>query len=169
MIETEEKVTTASSILVILLRELRMERRLHQAQIADSIGKTASAWTKIEAGKSPLSFEIFLRVCNVMQVAASAVMATAERYAAMLGNRWNHPDGSHWAVLFTELELKEDALLSAAQEYWNSPGFRQQGHNSFIIHSILNGPITNPDGTITIAPVFQFALDPAFRALQLRE
>jgi len=168
MAESEEKVTTASSILVILLREVRMERRLHQAQIADAIGKTASAWTKIEAGKSPLSLEVFLRVCNVMQVAASAVMATAERYAAILGNRWNHPDGNHWSIIFTEIELKDDHLLSYAQEYWASPGFRKQTANHFVFHSILNGPINNCDGTMTIAPVFQFALDPAFRASQLR-
>ena len=83
MSETQN-ITTYSSICMILLRELRIERGIHQAQVADWIGKTPSAWTKVEAGKSPLQFETFVRVCFSFQVQPSMVMATAERYAALL-------------------------------------------------------------------------------------
>ncbi len=164
MIDDESKVTTFSTICVILLREVRMERGIHQAQIADWIGKTPSAWTKVEAGKSPLSFETFLRVCGTMQVNASTVMATAERYAAMLGNRWGQKG---WTVLYSEIDLNEDALMHAAQEYWSSPGFRNQQLTRLNFQSVLNGPIYNADGTTMIAPVFLFALDAAFRESQL--
>lgn len=82
----EENITTITSICVILLREVRVERGFHQAQIADWIGKTPSAWTKIEGGKSPLQFETFVRVCYGMQVMPSAVLATAERYATFISN-----------------------------------------------------------------------------------
>ncbi|CAM3485611.1 HTH cro/C1-type domain-containing protein [Bordetella sputigena] len=156
----EPKITTITSICVILLREVRAERGIHQAQVADWIGKTPSAWTKVEAGKSPLQFETFIRVCNSMQVAPSAVMAAAERYAALLSQ-------SGWAVLASELAFEEDGLLGQAQKYWASPGCRNQPTNRWGFTSVLNGPIYNMDRSISLAAVFQFALDPVFQELQL--
>ncbi|WPD76709.1 helix-turn-helix transcriptional regulator [Dickeya fangzhongdai] len=161
MSETQN-ITTYSSICMILLRELRIERGIHQAQVADWIGKTPSAWTKVEAGKSPLQFETFVRVCFSFQVQPSTVMATAERYAALLRQY-------RWAVLATELNLDEDLLLSRAQEYWSSPGFRVSSttHTGWYMPSVMNGPLYNPDGTITLALSIRFALDDNFREIQL--
>lgn len=160
MTNDESKITTLTSICIILLREVRTERGIHQAQIADWIGKTPSSWTKVEAGKSPLQFETFLRVCNSMNVMPSAVMATAERYAALLSSQ-----NSGWVVIASEPD--EDALLHLAQEYWASPGCRNVTSNRWNFTSVLNGPIYNQNQTITLAAVFQFALDPAFRNSQL--
>lgn len=161
MPEKNQNITTITSICVILLREVRTERNIHQAQVADWIGKTPSAWTKVEAGKSPLQFETFIRVCNSMQVAPSAVMAAAERYAALLSQRG-------WAILTSELSLEEDELMASAQKYWGSLSHRNQqaiswGHYT----SVLSGPIYNMDRSITLAAVFQFALDPLFKATHL--
>jgi transcriptional regulator with XRE-family HTH domain len=160
MTSNESNITTITSICVILLREVRTERGIHQAQVADWIGKTPSAWTKVEAGRSPLQFETFIRVCNSMQVMPSAVMATAERYAALLSQ-------SGWAVLSSELDFNEDGLLRQAQEYWASPGCRNVIPNRWGFSSVLNGPTYNRDQSISLAAVFQFALDPAFRDSQL--
>ncbi|HHA1280256.1 TPA: helix-turn-helix domain-containing protein [Enterobacter asburiae] len=157
-----QNITTYWSICMILLRELRIERGVHQAQVADWIGKTPSAWTKVEAGKSPLQFETFVRVCFSFQVQPSAVMAAAERYAALLRQY-------HWAVLSTELNIGEDLLMIRAQEYWGSPGFRVSSTTptGWVMQSVLNGPIYNLDGTITLALSFRFALDDKFRKMQL--
>lgn len=161
MSNNEAKITTFSSICVILLREVRMERGIHQAQLADWLGKTASAWTKVETGKSPLPLEAFVKVCNAMQIMPSAVMAAAERYTSLLGNTRN-PE--RWVVLFPEGgSVEQDDLLIAAQEYWASPESRNQQASRLGFNSILNGPIYGSDGRITIAPVFQFALDPSYR------
>lgn len=160
MTTDEGKIASLTSICVILLRELRIERNYHQAQIADRIGKTPSAWTKVEAGKSPLQFETFVRVCDSMQVTPSSVLATAERYAALLSQRG-------WAILTSEGALEEDQLIRQAQQYWTSPGGRSQANSQFKFWSVLNGPTYNIDGTISLAPVFQFALDHDFRELQL--
>jgi transcriptional regulator with XRE-family HTH domain len=156
----EAKIASVTSICVILLRDVRTERNLHQAQIADWIGKTPSAWTKVEAGKSPLQFETFIRVCNSMQVAPSSVLATAERYAALLSQHG-------WAILTSEAAFEEDQLIRQAQQYWASPGGRSQAAARLGFWSVLNGPTYNLDGTVSIAPVFQFALDSEFRKLQL--
>ncbi|ABM40242.1 putative transcriptional regulator, XRE family (plasmid) [Polaromonas naphthalenivorans CJ2] len=146
---------------MVLIREVRAERGIHQAQVADWIGKTPSAWTKVEAGKSPLPLETFVRVCNSMQVMPSAVMATAERYAALLSQK------AGWVVLTTELDFSEDGLLRQAQEYWASPGCRNVIPNRWSFGSVLNGPTYNTDQSISLAAVFQFAVDPVFRELQL--
>jgi transcriptional regulator with XRE-family HTH domain len=158
--DVEKNITTITSICVILLREVRAERGIHQAQVADWIGKTPSAWTKVEAGKSPLQFETFVRVCYSMQVMPSAVMSTAERYATLLNN-------NGWGVLNSELDFSEDDLLRQAQDYWASPGCRNAMQNRWGFTSVLNGPTYNPDQSVSIAAVFQFALDPEFRKLQL--
>lgn len=160
----ESKITTTTSICVVILRELRSERGIHQAQVADWIGKTPSAWTKVEAGKSPLQFETFIRVCHSMQVMPSAVLGTAERYAALLSQ-------NGWAVLSSELDFNEDGLLRQAQEYWTSPGCRGNNTppNRWAFVSILNGPSYNLDQTISLAAVFQFVLDPSFREAQLNQ
>lgn len=59
MMNDDSKVTSFSSMTLLLLKELRLERNLHQAQLAEICDKTPSSWTKIETGKSPLSMEIF--------------------------------------------------------------------------------------------------------------
>lgn len=158
MSEENSSITTLSTICVILLREYRYERGIHQAQVADWIGKTPSAWTKIEAGKSPLQFDTFVRVATCMGTSASAVLAAAERYAALFSN-------NRWAVVTTDLPAEEDALLRLSQEYWGSPGFRARG--GIISRSILSGPTFSYTGRLESAAVFEFALDPQFRESQL--
>ena len=81
MSDNEQKFTSLSSITLLVLKELRLERNIHQAQLAEICDKTPSAWTKIETGKTPLTMEVFFRVCNGLAVSPSAVLATAERYA----------------------------------------------------------------------------------------
>lgn len=161
----DTKIAAMTSICAILLREVRMERNLHQAQIADWIGKTPSAWTKIEAGKSPLQFETFIRACQCLNVLTSTVMATAERYAGLLSQ-------NGWAILASEQSLEEDKLIRLAQDYWASPGGKNQISLTQVssrwgFTSVLNGPTYDSHGFINLAPVFRFALDEEFRDLQL--
>ena len=154
----ENTVTTFSSISLLILKELRLERNIHQAQVADMCDKTPSAWTKIETGRSPLSLEIFFRVCNGLGVPFSAVMATMERYATLLSQ-------NGWAVISKQLDFNEDSLLSEAQEYYSCAGFRNR--STIFRNSVLNGPIYNVDGTVTPIEVFWFVLNPEFKKEQI--
>lgn len=160
----ESKITSFNSITVLLLKELRLERNFHQAQMASFCDKTTSVWTKIETGRTPLSLEILFVVCNVLSVTPSSVLATTERYASLLSQ-----DQDKWGVVPKQLEFTEDLLLKEAQEYYSSQGFRsrmpQMAWNMNV--SVLNGPFHNPDGSISLNPVFQFALDKTFKAEQL--
>lgn len=160
LLSNQNQITAWTSFCAILLREARAERGLHQAQVADHLGQTASAWTKVETGKSPLQFETLFRVCSYLGTQPSTLMGVAERYGMIFQQ-------NGWAVLFSQSNsLEQDHLLMMAQAYWSSPGGKIATQNYFSFTSILNGPTYNPDGTVNIAPVFQYALDHRFRDFQ---
>lgn len=158
----ENKVTTLSSIVLLLLKELRLERNVHQAHIADVCDKTPSAWNKIESGKNPLTMEIFFRVCQAFQISSSYVLATAERYAGLFSQHG-------WAIISKQLNFDEDLLLKDAQEYYSTAGYRARlpRVNWNINVSVLNGPFYNQDGTVDIGEVFRFLLDDKFKQAQI--
>lgn len=153
----DNRVTTNTSICLVLLRETRLERNIHQAHIADLLGKSPSAWTKIENGRSPLNFEELFRVCRAMNIWPSALMGAMERYEQFFAN-------NGLVVITQTLPFNEDTLLSEAQDYYGSPGFRARGtHWGF---AALNGPHWF-NNSVTIPDVFRFCLDPEFRTSQL--
>lgn len=162
MDENINKVTTLTSISLLLLKELRLERNLHQAHLADICGKTPSAWNKIESGKTPLTMEMFFKICNAFLVSSSYVLATAERYSGLLTQ-------NGWAVISNQLHFDEDLLLKNAHEYYSTPGFRARvpkiAWNMNV--SILNGPFYRYDGTIEIGEVFRFTLDNQYKQEQI--
>lgn len=163
MSQNDNKVTTLSSITLLILKELRLERNIHQAHIADICDKTPSAWNKIEAGKSPLTMEIFFKICNALPVSASSILATTERYASLLGQ-------NGWAVISKQLDFDDDDLLKEAQSYYSTPGYRAKIPrilwNGYI--SVLNGPWYNQNGSIDLNEVFRFALDSDFKEQQIK-
>ncbi|MBL0703302.1 MAG: helix-turn-helix transcriptional regulator [Sulfurospirillum sp.] len=158
----EDKITTLSSIVLLLLKELRLEINVHQAHIADICDKTPSSWNKIESGKSPLTMEVFFKVCQAFQVSSSYVLATAERYAGLFGREG-------WAIISKQLSFDDDALLKDAQKYYSTLGYKTRiPRISFNINvSVLNGPFYNQDGTVDISEVFKFALDENFKQTQI--
>lgn len=159
MMPQDNRITAWTSFCTILLREARVQRGLHQAQIADALGQTTSAWTKVETGKSPLQFETLFRVCCILQTQPSTVMGIAERYGMIFQQHG-------WAVLFNQPNsLEQDHLMDSAQAYWSSPG-GQAASRPTLFPYILSGPTYNPDGTVSIAPVFQYALDSRFKQSQ---
>lgn len=153
----DSRVTTYTSICLILLRETRLERNIHQAHIADLLGKSPSAWTKIENGRSPLTFEELFRVCRAMNIWPSALMGAMERYEQFFLN-------NGLIVIAQTLPFNEDALLSDAQDYYGSPGFRARGPQWGF--AALNGPHWF-NNSVSIPDVFRFSLDTEFREKQL--
>ncbi|EIZ1364044.1 helix-turn-helix transcriptional regulator [Vibrio parahaemolyticus] len=157
----DSKITSFTTITLLILRETRLERGVHQAQVAEKCDKTPSAWAKIETGKTTFTMEMFYRVCAALSTQPSVVMAAAERYATLLSQKG-------WVVLTKQLE-SEDQLLNEAHEYYASAGFKARVPLSGWGHHVtaLNSPINNWDGTINIVDVFRFALDKDFKEQQL--
>lgn len=152
-------VTTWTTLCAILLREARVERNFHQAQVADIIDKSTSSWTKVEAGQSPLQLETLFRVCAFLGAAPSDVTRAAEHYADVLRQHG-------WVILFNLPDgIKKDPLMEMAQSYWNSPGGKI-AIRTFPFNSILNVYRSGVDVNSNIPPVFGYALFSDFRELQ---
>ncbi|MCK7386502.1 helix-turn-helix domain-containing protein [Enterobacter cloacae] len=159
MNESSRRLTNFTSILLLIIKEIRLEKSMHQAQLAERINKTPSALAKIETGKSPLSMEVFLAYCANLSVSPSAVMATAERYASLLNN-------NGWTLLNSALEENDDELLKEAQEYYASSAYKNR---ISIFQSALNGPTYYPNGNVDGLAVFLFAISPQYKAQQLAQ
>jgi transcriptional regulator with XRE-family HTH domain len=160
----DSPVTCLSSLTLLILKEVRIERGIHQAVIADKIGKTPSGWAKVETGKNSLGLDTLFSVCNALMISASAVIASAERHAGLLANH-------NWCVLNNNLPSEEkDSLLIEMEEYYVSPGFKRRLQNtpfSFANISALNSPVYTYDGRITVIEAFLYIVDEGFKREQL--
>ncbi|MWV63008.1 XRE family transcriptional regulator [Helicobacter saguini] len=145
-----------NTILVIVLKELRLERNIHQATLADICNKQASAWNKIENGKSPLVLETLYRVCNyAFHVQPSIILATAERFANIFAQH-------NYAILYNESE-SEDIVLKYANQYYKMKSQQNfmQSYAPFV--SILNMPCYEQNGRMVIGDVFQYCLNEIYK------
>lgn len=164
-----EKNTCFNSLTLLVLKEVRLEKGIQSGQIAEQIGKSPSAWAKIESGKSAFSMDSLFQVSRALWVPASVIISAAERYHSIISQHG-------WYVMNTDLPADEDNLLLKAQDYYNSPGFKRRfqpvfGHtifNGFGI-SVLNSPINNPNGTVSIIDLFRFIVDSNFESEQKAE
>lgn len=124
------KITKFTTILLLILKECRLERNLHQAVIADAMGKSANAITKIETASTAMQMEVFLSYCKALNVSPSVVMAAAERYMALFINL-------KWSVVSSSISDDEDELLMHAQKYYSSERYKTRLQNGWIA---LYGP-----------------------------
>lgn len=151
-----KKITKFTTILLLILKECRLERNIHQAVIADGMGKSANAFTKIETGSTALQMDTFLSYCKSLNVSPSAVMATAERYVVLFSSLGWYISGSSEAI-----NEDGDALLRYSQNYYASDLSKNR---SIQDPWILNGPIYQLDQSgktiVNGAKVFLSALYP---------
>lgn len=146
------KTTCIQSIVAIVLKELRLERGLEPAQIADFINKTSSAVAKIEMGRMTLSLESLYAISFAYGIPGSQVLFAAEHYAQLLATT------NDWYISRNRPEV--DDLVSAASMYYKSTEFqnRQIRVNNHGSTSILYVP--QPVMSVMYQPpeVFQFIL-----------
>ena len=151
-LKDEEKVTKLSSIIILIIKEIRLERGLNQSYLAENCGKTISAWTKIERGENPLTIEIFSRVCNAFNIPPSSVFITAERHLTFFYNKG-------WAIISQPITFKEDNLLQGAINYYKTERHRSRYYNNFNRVVVLNEPIYDYEGNLQhMIDVFYYVL-----------
>lgn len=149
------------AITLLVLKEVRLEKNFQSAYLAERVGKSPSAWAKIENGKTSFSMDTLFLASTALWVTPSSVVAAAERYSQFLGQQG-------WAILQGTLSAEEDTLLTEAQKYYDSPMFKQrmtpmQGGGFIWNFGILNSPAFNLDGSVQVADVFRFVVDKGFR------
>ncbi|MBI0018139.1 helix-turn-helix transcriptional regulator [Commensalibacter sp. W8133] len=165
----EPKLTSMETITLLILKEIRLERQMHQAEVAERCGKTASAWSKIENGENSLSLYLFFQVCYALNVAPWIVINTTEHYASMMSNYHTMMSNYHtnkWCILLGNLENNSNDLLKLSSKYYSSPLFKNKLYTSNLVNHLftLNIPIYNGYYDYTrMIDVFRYALDPTFR------
>ncbi|MBA8325918.1 helix-turn-helix transcriptional regulator [Citrobacter freundii] len=127
--ESTQHHTNLTSIVTLILKEHRLERGIQQAILAERLGKNPSNFNKIEAGKTPLTMDVFLAICSNLAINPSLVMGLAESYRNVFAN-------AGWVVMSSSLPESDDDLLSEANEYYSSPVFKNRG----ISNIALNAP-----------------------------
>ncbi|QNR46942.1 MULTISPECIES: helix-turn-helix domain-containing protein [Pseudomonas] len=106
---------SSTTLILLTLREIRLENNTHPGLIADCVGITPSAWAKIESGDSPLTLEILGDSCRALSVLPSFVFGLAERLAQVFKN---------YGWYFQHPRLgKEDDLLPLVKSYFASAGY----------------------------------------------
>ena len=109
-----------STVCLLALKDVRLERGVHQSHIAQFVGKTPSAWAKIESGQSPLLMDTLFGACLAMNITPSHFLAVVER----LCQAFNY---HNWYFYAADLQ-GEDELLPLIQEYFASSGFENLKH-----------------------------------------
>ncbi|MGY0794285.1 helix-turn-helix domain-containing protein [Azospirillum argentinense] len=158
-----------SGLTLLVIKEVRLERGIQSAYLAEQVHKSPSAWAKIENGKSTFSMDSLFLAARALWIQPSMIISAVERYATFLGQ-------NGWAVVHNSLSSEDDNLLIEAQRYYESPGFKrriqptfgQPVYNGFGV-SVLNSPVFFHDGSIRFVDVFRFIVDERFRAEQERE
>lgn len=142
-----------SSLMLLILKDVRFERNIHQGVIAQHCGKTPSAWNKIESGQSPLTVDALFGACSALGMAPSYFMNVLERLVPMFNLCGYY---FHSISITTE----EDDLLPLITSYFNSSGYDalKGRFNTRVGVMAVTGFLPTPTPTIV-----QYCCDPAFR------
>lgn len=155
----QPKVTNFTTILMLLLKECRLERNLHQAMISEKMGKSPSAINKIESSTVSLQMNDFLAYCGVLNISPSIIMNVAEKYLSLFSM-------NGWQIVGYSIPSSEDTLLQEAKEYYDSIGYKKRITYGWLA---LNGPVYYENGLISGLDVFLFALYPERKKALLQE
>jgi transcriptional regulator with XRE-family HTH domain len=155
--EIMEHSTSFHTIGRLLLRELRYERGVQQAQIGQLLGKSTSSWSKVETGDTPLTLEHLLTACTACQVWPSDLLKTAQDYMTLLVQ-----NGWYVAAHGTALPKEEDLLSVEADAYYAAVASRVQTP-TWGRYPVLQTPWPYPGSCVPL-DVFRWVLDPAWKA-----
>ncbi len=79
--------TSYPAIIGRVLEHLRKENNLDQQTVAEFLGLTQSAWSRIERGQSGISIEQLVGVSNLFGTQPHNILADADRAKAGLENQ----------------------------------------------------------------------------------
>lgn len=153
----KEKSTSLHTICRLLLRELRQERNIQQAQISQLLGKAStSSWSKVEAGDTYLTLDHLLTACAACQVWPSDFFHTAQNYMTLLTQ-----NGWYVATHGSSLPKEEDLLSIEAEDYYAFITSKGQAH-TWRRFPVLQTPWPYPGSCVPL-DVFRWVIDPSWR------
>ncbi|MBX4507762.1 transcriptional regulator [Klebsiella oxytoca] len=96
--------TSFLTILAFHMRDIREEKGVTQAEIAEKLGMTSAGWGKVENGKSTLSVENLMKFCKLVDIDAQKIFMISQKTAKDLIQ-------NGWAVSYSQVE--NDGLIEA--------------------------------------------------------
>lgn len=156
-LESSPYNTSFQAIILMVLREWRLEQNIPQASAADRIHKTPATLAKVESGKSAMSMELFIALCGALGAAPSRVFTACENIASGLTQHG-------WQVSYNVADkLDQDYLLTKCFEYRANnpiPPHQRTFHPGYATpNSILWTPHTNAIGQFMASDVFMYLID----------
>lgn len=151
--------TSFLTIVMVVIKEIRLERNIHAAHIADFLVMQPSEYLKIENRAKDTNMAILSLICQYLHLPFSTVLAAAERYAMVFsGNDWQvHPGNDPWS----------DDLEILSKKFYQQEGNLRLGNSTTLMTSpqvglsIINGPgwVADSRDKPTLPPVFEYALN----------
>lgn len=142
-----------STLSLMVIKEIRMERNIPIAAWAQTLGKTPSALVKIENGQSGFSIEALFSAGQTIGIFPSVIINITERLISIFNK-------NNFYFSFT-LENDEDQLLKLVQQYYNSTGYKNLKLNPSQMVSILN--VNNPFLSFDDPTIVRYCCDPNFK------
>lgn len=145
-----------SSIILVLLRGIRLERGIHQGYVAESAGKSPSAWSKVEAGSSQLEINSMFGAVRALNLNMSNFMAMVDKLGWLL----SHYGGFYFQPIPSE---EDDDLIPLSVAYFNSAGYVASGNGS--LGHVGFGCLDNSFGfgSIMIPDFVRYCCEPEFK------
>ena len=108
----KEKITFVNTIMIAIMKGIMFERNIHRAVFAERCGKTLSTWSEIEKGESPISLELFCKICNALCIKPSYIMSVLEYYVGFVQK--------NGYIVLEEIQNEQpDTLLERLNEYYS--------------------------------------------------
>lgn len=147
MTASSQKTTSTQTVIGILLRELRYERNIHEATVADLLNVSCRTYQKFESGHKSMEVSRLLNVLYFLMIPPSMFWGAFERYCVIL-SAWG------WKVS-PNLVIEDDKLLRVIQQFYHTtPSERPHC-------SIMNSPHYNKNPSIApkLPSVFEYIRD----------
>ncbi len=169
--------TAFPTLLHVMFKELRIEQRFSQEQVAAALGKQKSGYAKIENGQTQLTLNALSELCAFYGLTESHVLQKAREYQLIMGYQgWvfykAHMKGDPTMGMPGEqcLNRDHDQLLTLSLEYYALTSI--SGHKPYMAaesltksgaKSVMDGPIIDKTGQTILPDIFNYAMDKKYR------
>ncbi|MEZ9463175.1 helix-turn-helix domain-containing protein [Vibrio splendidus] len=143
-----------STLAIMVIKEIRLERGVHQGTVAASIGKNPNAWTKIENGQTGLTFDVMIGACSALHIHPSYLVELTEKLVPLFNT-------AGFFLHNGSAGNDENDLLPLMLEYFNSPGYESLKSRPFNRVSITQ--LSGPFGSTAVPTIVRYCTDPNFK------
>ncbi|HCG7758330.1 helix-turn-helix domain-containing protein [Vibrio parahaemolyticus] len=143
-----------STLAIMVLKEIRLERGIHQGTVAASIGKNPNAWTKIENGQTSLTFDVMIGACSALKIHPTEFMKLTEKLVPLFSS-------AGFFLHHGSAGNDENDLLPLMLEYFNSSGYESIKSKFFDRVSITQ--LSGPFGSTAVPTIVRYCTDPSFK------